>query len=144
MKTRTKIQRAMKTEPLLTDFGLGLPYGTKHHGRKKKLKEEKTRLLNNQERFEVACTWLQGIEKTESINTRHSSYFLKHITERRSGIGHISNGVLIAAAIHCGFTFKISNGVNALFNMDQDSIQAKYEESLLYEKYPKEISGLVH
>lgn len=134
----------MKTEPLLTDFGFGLPYGIRIDGRKKKIKEEKARLLNSQERFEVACTWLQGIEKTESINTRHSSYFLKHITERRSGIGHISNGVLIAAAIHCGFTFKISNRANALFNMDEDSIQAKYEESLLYQKHPKEISGLVH
>lgn len=134
----------MKNQPLLTYQGFGLPYGTKTYGRGKKMKEEKSRLLNSQERFEVACTWLQGIKKTESINTRHSSYFLKHITERRSGIGHISNGVLIAAAIHCGFTFKVSNGVNAMFNMDQDSIQKKYEESLLYQKYPKEISGLVH
>ena len=135
----------MKTEPLLTDFGLGLPYGTKIRSRRKKMKEEKARLLNSLEIFEAACEWLNGIEKTQSINSRHSSYFLKHITERRSGIGHISNGVLIAAAIYCGFDYKSArNHPNVVFNMSQDSIQKKYEESLSFEKYPKNTAALVH
>jgi len=135
MKTRTKILRAIRVLPGLTDYGNGIPGWVPIRQRKKKLKMEKSRLLASEERFESACQWLQGIDKTEVINTINSSYYLKHIAERRIG-GHLSNGVFIAAAIDCGFTFKISNGVNAMFNMDQDSIQAKYEESLLYEKYP--------
>lgn len=127
----------MKKLPLLTDFGMGLPQGTKLSGRARKLKEEKRRLLNSEERFEAACDWLQGVDKTEAINTRHSSYFIKHITERRIG-GHLSNGVFIAAAIYCGFSFKPSGHYpNLFFNMDERSLQDKYEESLSFQKYPK-------
>ena len=133
----------MNKLPMLTDFGLGIPYGTPIKRRSKAIKAEKSRLLNSEERFEAACEWLQGLEKTLTINTRHTSYFMKHIAERRIG-GHLSNGVFIAAAIHCGFSFKPSRHYpNLFFNIDEESLQAKYEESLLYEKYPKETRALV-
>ncbi len=142
MKTRTKIQRVIKQLPLLTDFGLGLPHGTKPKDRAKKMREEKHRLLNSEERFEAACNWLQGVSKTTEINTMHSSYFIKHITERRIG-GHLSNGVFIAAAIHCGFSFKPSGHYpNLFFNMNKNDLQKKYEESLLYEKYPMDTDSV--
>ena len=143
MKTRTKIQRAIKVLPGLTDYGNGIPGWTPIRQRSKKLKVEKSRLLESEERFESACQWLQNIDKTEVINTINSSYYLKHIAERRIG-GHLSNGVFIAAAIHCGFSYQTArNFPNVVFNMDEDSLQEKYEESLLYEKYPKETRALV-
>jgi len=136
MKTRTKIQRAIKQLPMLTDFGLGLPQGTRKRQRARLMREEKARLLASEERFESACEWLQDVDKTRAINTKHNSYFIKHITERRIG-GHLSNGVFIAAAVHCGFAVQTAKSFpNVLFNMDEDSLIKKYEESLLYEKRP--------
>jgi len=133
MKTRTKIQRAIKELPMLTDFGLGVPGSIKN--RKKSFKQEQQRLLSSHERFEATCEWLQGVDKTLAINTKYTSYFLKHIVEQRIG-GHVSNGVFIAAAIHCGFDYKHSKSYpNLFFNMSEDSIQEKYEECLLYGKY---------
>ena len=125
----------MKQLPMLTDFGNGLPYGTIFKQRAKVLRAEKRRLLSSEERFEAACAWLQGVDKSKDINTHCSSYFIKHIVERRVS-GHLSNGVFIAAAIYCGFDFvpAKANPVNLFFNMDAESLQAKYEESLLYEK----------
>ena len=127
----------MKQSPNLTDFGLGLPYGVPFRLRKKIRKLEQKRLLESEERFESTCEWLQGICKSGSINTMHSSYFIKHIAERRIG-GHLSNGVFIAAAIHCGFDVKESKKFpNIFLNINEESLQEKYEESLLYEKYPE-------
>jgi len=138
MKTKTKIQRTMKQIPILTDFGLGLPHGTELSCMTRKMKEEKRRLLNSEERFESACAWLQGVEKTDDTNRRYDSYSLKHLVERRIG-GHLSNGVLIAAAIHCGFSIKQARLYpNVLFNMSEDSILEKHQESLSYKKRPLE------
>jgi len=135
----------MKVEPLLTDFGLGLPYGTKNHHRRKKMREEKARLISKHRQFELVCRWLSGIEKTESINSRHTSYFLKHIAERGCEIGHISNGVFIAAAIYCGFNYKTAkNHPNVVFNMSQASIQEKYADSLQCNKYSSKALALIH
>ena len=135
----------MKTEPLLTDFGLGLPYGTKIRSRRKKMKEEKARLISKQLQFELVCRWLNEVEKTESINSSHTSYFLKHIAERGCEIGHISNGVFIAAAIYCGFSYKTArNHPNVVFNMSQASIQQKYVDSLQCKKYSPKALALVH
>ena len=143
MKTRTKIQRSMKKLPLLTDFGLGLPYGTPIPQRSKEIKAEKSRLLNSEERFEAACAWLMGVEKSEKINDRYDSYSLKHLVERRIG-GHLSNGVLIAAAVYCGFTTKQAKRYpNVFFNMSEDSILEKHVESLDYQKRPLEPRALV-
>jgi hypothetical protein len=138
MKTKTKIRRSIKIIPSLTDFGLGIPQGVKIRQRKKKMKDEKRRLLDNEERFESACKWLKELDKTQAINTRYTSYYIKHIAERRIG-GHLSNGALIAAAIYLGFDYKVASGhANVFFNMDHDQIQQKYQESLLYDKYRNE------
>ena len=132
--TRTKILRAAKQLPMLTDFGLGVPYGTKIKQRRKAFKVERTKLLSSTERFEAACEWFKDVEKTVHINPRHNSYFLKHIAER-SIDGHLSNGVFIVAAIHCGFDVVTAKYYpNVLFNIDEESIKDKHAESLLHEK----------
>ena len=53
-----------------------------------------------------------------SINTKHSSYGLKHIVERCLG-SYVSNGELIAAMILCGYKYKRYryNGINCHFNV---------------------------
>jgi len=124
---------------MLTNFGIGVPTASGGiAARKKRFKSEQIRLLNNEERFESACTWLQGLEKSQEVNRRHTSYFMKHIAERRIG-GHLSNGAFIAAALHCGFKFEHSSHYpNLFFNIDEDSLQAAHKESLNFEKYSKE------
>ncbi len=54
----------------------------------------------------------------KNINTRHSSYGLKHILERSMG-KYISNGELITAMIICGYKHKRYrlNGLNCYFNV---------------------------
>ncbi len=137
MKTKTKIQRASKQFSLLTDFGVGLPYGIKIRQRAKKTKEGKLRLIEAEEQFEAACVWLDSIDKTEKINTSNSSYYLKHLAENRQGVGHISNGSFIAAAVYCGFKYRTGGGYpNLVFNMSEESIHEAYLESLNYQKYP--------
>jgi len=137
MKTKTKIQRASKQFPLLTDFGIGLPYGIKIRERAKKTKEGKRRLIEAEEQFEAVCEWLGSIEKTKNINTSNSSYYLKHLAENSQGVGHISNGSFICAAVFCGYKYKTGGGYpNLVFNMSEESIQDAYLESLSYQKYP--------
>jgi len=132
--TKRKLKDACDQLPCLTNFGMGIQSGIRFKDRNKVFKQERRILLNSVERFESACLWLQGVEKMQAINTRYTSYFIKHIAERRIG-GHLSNGVFIAAAIHCGFSYQIARHYpNVLFNMDKDSLQEKYEESLLYQK----------
>src|SRR5258708_2031381 len=53
----------------------------------------------------LACAWLWTRGKTKHVNKRSgTSYGHKHRAERAAG-SYISNGALIAAAIHCGFQY---------------------------------------
>ena len=51
------------------------------------------------------------------FNQRQSSYGLKHKAERKLG-RYVSNGELIAVMILCGYSYKIVDGLNCIFNMD--------------------------
>jgi len=152
MKTKTKIQRSIKTRSkilqasrqlqssgkfnICTDFGLGIQNEIKPRQRTRKIKEGKKRLLDAEEQFEAVCEWLGSIKTTEKINTANSSYYLKHLAENRQGVGHISNGSFICAAVYCGFRYKKASGPNLVFNMSNESIHEAYLESLNYQKYP--------
>ncbi len=75
-----------------------------------------------QAEIQACLTWLKRIKRTENINPRHSSNGLKHCVERMSG-GYVSNGALIAAALMAGFHFeRMDDGVNARFNVDEESV----------------------
>lgn len=54
----------------------------------------------------------------KNINTKHSSYGIKHILERLMNIG-VSNGELITAMLICGYKHKRyrRNGLNCHFNV---------------------------
>jgi len=141
--TKTKIRKIIKNKlPTLTYHGIGsyTPDGASLSvsARNKRIKESRALLLANEEKFEATCVWINSLGKATEINRRHSSYFIKHIAERRIGLGHIANGTLIAAALYCGFKFEHSHQApNLFFNIDEHSLQDAYEESLKFEKYPK-------
>jgi|GEM_PF-1322894 len=141
--TKTKIKRIINNQlPTLCLHGIGAytPDGASRgiRARNKRLIESRALLLANEEKFEAACIWINSLERTRTINRLHTSYFLKHIAERSIGLGHIANGTLIAAAIHCGFKFEQSRQApNLFFNIDEESLQDAYEESLKGDKYQK-------
>ena len=51
------------------------------------------------------------------FNQKQSSYGLKHKLERKLG-RYVHNGELIAAMVLCGYSYKIIDGLNCVFNMD--------------------------
>jgi len=124
---RQDIQKAIDKLPELTDFGVGIyEHGRKLSlaKRKQKFRESQEILLNSTNSFKKTCAWLSSIQKIKSINLKRTSYGLKHIAEK--DIGYITNGVFIAAAIHCGFDFKVAhNSPNVMFNMSEKSIKEK-------------------
>src|SRR5690349_135793 len=103
--SREEIQKVIDKLPQLTDAGVAVNIGNKmsQDEYEKKFHEDRESLLNSTEVFEKTCKWLEHIQKIKTINQNHSSSDLKHIAERETG--YISNGVFIAAAIHCGFDF---------------------------------------
>ncbi len=54
------------------------------------------------------------------MNTRHSSYGLKHIAENNIGV-HVSNSELIGAMIKSGYRWKQVSALNAIFNISERS-----------------------
>jgi hypothetical protein len=65
--------------------------------------------------FIRAVEWLSHIPRRKTVNL--GSYGLKHQAERWSG-DYVSNGALIAAAIHLGFKLEhVSGTPNALINV---------------------------
>ena len=67
--------------------------------------------------------WLRSnVEPIKTINRRHSSYGLKHLAEKFSPNGYLSNGVFIAAAMIVGYPFKV-DPPNAMFGMSERSIK---------------------
>ena len=123
--SKDDIQKAINRLPRLTDIGVSY-----NNRRKLTLEEYKSKfskdqemLLNSTETFSGVCKWLEGIKKIKTINRNHTSYGLKHVVEK--DIGYVSNGVFIAAAIHCGFNFKHDEIPNVTFNMSEKSIKEK-------------------
>jgi hypothetical protein len=85
----------------------------------------KNGLLAQTDLFEKICKWLEDIKKIKSINKNKSSYTIKHIIEKEFG-EYVSNGIVIAAAIHCGFKYEIYKGSpTSFFNMSNKSLNDK-------------------
>jgi hypothetical protein len=112
----------MKTEPLLNAFGMGVgeirlrteDYWTA-------LAKDRVRLRGDLAKVELTAKWLRlHIKRIKTINTRSSSYGLKHVVERE--IGYITNGVFIAAAMIEGYPYRTRrNFPNVYFGMSQQS-----------------------
>lgn len=120
------IQNAIKKQPQLTNHGIGIyrnGRGLTLAQRKEKFDEDQRLLLKSVDAFEKACQWLSTKSKIKTINKRHSSYGLKHMAEKE--IGYVTNGVFIAAAIHCGYNVQVSpDGPNVSINISEKSLKS--------------------
>jgi hypothetical protein len=75
------------------------------------------RLAECEAEFRRAYDWLVQVPVRSSINRSHGSYGLKHAAEAWSG-DYVSNGALIAAALHLGLRMEpIAGTPNAYFNV---------------------------
>lgn len=116
----------MAKHPELNDFGIGLFDG----GRGLSAEEKHAKNAENRKILRAsaaavtnAVTWLQeNIEPTRTINTRHTSYGIKHIAEK--DIGYITNGVMIAAGIIAQYPYEIMPGSpNVPFGVSEKSLK---------------------
>jgi hypothetical protein len=69
------------------------------------LERRRSDLIAAHDQFERAVAWLRLVPKVQT--PRRSSYYLKHAAERWAG-AYVSNGALIAAAVHLGFPIERS------------------------------------
>ena len=123
--SRKDIQKVLDQVLELNDFGIGLfknGRGLTPQQRKDKLEEDRQRLLDSVEEFNKTCEWLSTKARRKTINRAHTSYGLKHMVER--DIGYITNGVFIAAAIHCGFKIQyFHDSPNVCINISEKSLK---------------------
>lgn len=126
--SREHIEAVIAKVPQLNDFGIGLFGGGKGktaEQREVEFKQNQEDLLNNVEVFERVCEWLARKEKIKSKNPHHTSYGLKHIAEQQIGT-YVTNGVFIAAAIHCGFPYYlIPDSPNVQFGISEKSLKSR-------------------
>ena len=67
----------------------------------------------NWEAIEASMDWIESrFEKSKRINTKYTSYTLKHVVESHIG-RYVSNGELITAMILLGFEYRIDDFSNA-------------------------------
>ncbi len=123
---RKLVEIAIKREPRLTHFGLGV-YDERRkpeHVVAREFNEDRERLLSDDGLAEVAtcAAWLQLQQPIKSMNRRHTSLGYKHMVESwvaaKRGDQYIANGSLIAAALGLGFEWA-SVGPNVYFNLSE-------------------------
>jgi hypothetical protein len=107
--------------PELTYYGVGL-YESPKQPTSEELRRGQERLLESSAICTKVCEWLASIEPAKAINRHRTSYGLKHTAERQIG-EYVSNGVFIAAAIHCGFSYRLDgDSANMLFAISERSL----------------------
>lgn len=116
----------MAKHPELNDFGIGLFDGGRGLSAEEKLEKnaENRRILRaSTAAVASTVTWLQeNVERTGTLNKRHTSYGIKHMAEK--DIGYITNGVMIAAGIISGYPYEIVPGSpNVPFGMSEKSLK---------------------
>lgn len=136
------IRQIMEKEPLLcvNGFGVGQPLRNPDGSpqtpeqRRALLEEWRVDLRGQATEFLHAMAFLSLVPRTKTIRPGTGSYYLKHVAENhratwldgsRLGGRYIPNGVLIAAAIHMGFSFWGDPGSwspNVLFNMSTKAV----------------------
>lgn len=123
-EARWQLRAVVEATPGLTAYGFGV-YGERQlslEETKEKFVKAQASLLDMVEQFVKTCEWItRTLTARATINTRHTSYGLKHIAERE--VGYITNGLFIAAAIHCKFRYE-PDGPNAYFNVSSRSVNA--------------------
>jgi len=115
------LERVMAQEPTLNTIGFGLSnikrYSPEEY--KKELAANRDSLLAQVELCSKVADWLKAnVQQRATINSDRGSYGWKHVVEQEIG-KYVPNGAFIAAAIYCGFKYKIAapGSPNAYFNI---------------------------
>lgn len=110
--TTSSIEAVFSKIPELTPHGVGvyeaIPRYISHERRTELLKVAQDKLIQDVAGFNAACAWLQTRERIKTVNRNHTTYHLKHFMER-DNFGYVSQGIFIAAAVHLGFVFKLTD-----------------------------------
>ena len=107
--SKNDFKKAIEKEPSLTSGGINSLLQIKRHKKlsldeaKKEFERERELFLSEFEDFKICCEWLSKFEKIKT--PQFSSYYLKHVVEKLAG-EYVSNGALIAAAIHLDIPMK--------------------------------------
>ncbi len=102
------IAAVIAREPRLTEFGIGIYTGLRHpqmmngEPNSSMIRNACSKAPTFARRF--ATGWLR--REPERPSRKRDSYKWKHVAEREIG-EYVSHGAFIAAAIHCGFAYKI-------------------------------------
>ena len=86
--------------------------------------------------FQTCLSFLDGIEKIQTQNQKHSSYGLKHIVENPSGhfgvpssqdfyTGYVYEGTFVLAALASGFTVQQGVGLKATLNISERGLRRR-------------------
>lgn len=112
------LRLVMEEAPMLTDFGLGV-------SERQVFEEQRAILLASVADVFWARWWItENLEHGARVNPNRSSYGLKHLAEKESPRGYLTNGVFIAAALMEGFRWrKIGDGPNAAFFVKERSVK---------------------
>jgi len=105
--TKADFLGVIKAEPNLCGSGLATTQYWRSSRRQINFDENRQDFIDNGFRmFKDACEFLSGVQLRKTINRKSgSSYGLKHKAEKWAG-DYISNGALIAAALHLGIQFE--------------------------------------
>jgi len=106
-EARLRIERVMSSCPALTTFGFGTFEHQGAPGDTRDFMAQRKEMLSEQSclQFCIAGAWLNQCGRIVDVNRSASSYALKHEAERWAG-RYVSNGMLIAAAVHLGYSVR--------------------------------------
>lgn len=80
-------------------------------------------LADSQKR--ILVEWCSSIVPIRSINTKHTSYGLKHLFNNAPNGFYVTNGAFKKAMLEAGFEYKcVNNSINWFFNISEKSIKA--------------------
>ena len=119
----------MAKVPQLHCFGIGYMGDDRKLPKEKreaKFMEDRKALRASVEDVERTVNWLRtNVASIKTLNSRRSSYGIKHVAER--DIGYITNGVLIAAGVMTGYSYRLLldwDSPNVHFGMSEKSLKA--------------------
>ena len=119
---REDILAVIDRVPELTYFGVGLYEGPCPKTTRKNCDKNKSSFLILSAICTKVCEWLATVKPSRQSIAYPTSYGLKHTAEWHIG-EYVSNGVFIAAAIHCGFRYRRDgDSANMLFAMSERSL----------------------
>ena len=122
---RKDIEAVLRELPELSLHGIRVYEGTALGGGGD-VTGDKEQLLRSSALCAAVCVWLSTLDRRKTINPYHTSYGYKHMAEMAIE-EYVPNGVLIAAAIHCGFRYRIcKRSPNVKFNISERSLKRYY------------------